>query len=101
NVTRMYSEMLAARAQEAAGTNWQDCFTYQERVTFKITQVTTRRKAHLEIGDIVKKMRKDESRPQMMVIQSSQRNLLVHDVPILGEFPVLPLKYDATDSSLP
>ncbi|KAJ6441015.1 DNA polymerase epsilon catalytic subunit A [Purpureocillium lavendulum] len=101
NVTRMYTEMLATRAQEAAGTNWQDCFTYQERVTFKITQVTTRRKAHLEIGDIVKKMRKDESRPQMMVVQSSQRNLLVHDVPILGEFPVLPLKYDATDSSLP
>ncbi|EQK98651.1 DNA polymerase epsilon [Ophiocordyceps sinensis CO18] len=101
NVTKMYSEMLARRAEEAAGTNWQDCFTYQEKVQFKITQVTTRRKAHLEIGDVVKKMRKDEARPQMMVVQSSQRNLLVHEVPVLGEFPVLPLKYDATDSSLP
>lgn len=101
NVTKIYSEMWSKRVQEAAGTNWQDCFTYQERVTFKISQVTTRRKAHLEIGDVVKKMRKDESRPQMMVIQSSQRNLLVHDVPILGEFPVLPLRYDAADSSLP
>lgn len=101
NITRMYSEMLAKRADEAAGTNWQDCFTYQEKTTFKITQVTTRRKAHLEIGDVIKQMRKDEHRPQMMVIQSSQRNLLIHDVPILGEFPVLPLKYDAADSSLP
>lgn len=101
NITRMYSELLAKRAEEAAGTNWQDCFRYQEKVTFKITQVTTRRKAHLEIADVVRKLRKDESRPQMMVIQSSQHNLLVHDVPILGEFPVLPLKYDASDSSLP
>jgi DNA polymerase epsilon subunit 1 len=101
NITRMYSEMLAKRAEEAAGTNWQDCFPYQSKITFKITQVTTRRKAHLEIGDIVKQMRKDENRPQMMVIQSSQRNLLLHDVPVLGEFPVLPLKYDASDSSLP
>ncbi|KND89329.1 DNA polymerase epsilon catalytic subunit A [Tolypocladium ophioglossoides CBS 100239] len=101
NITKIYSEMLAKRAQEAAGTNWQDCFSYQEKISFKITQVTSRRKAHLEIGDIVKKLRKDESRPQMMVIQSSQRNLLVHDVSILGEFAILPLKYDATDSSLP
>lgn len=101
NITRMYSELLARRAEEAAGTNWQDCFSYQEKVTFKITQVTTRRKAHLEIADVVRKLRKDESRPQMMVIQSSQHNLLVHDVPILGEFPVLPLKYDVSDSSLP
>ncbi|KAG6232381.1 DNA polymerase epsilon catalytic subunit [Claviceps purpurea] len=101
NVTRMYSEMLAKRAQEAAGTNWQDCFAYQEKIGFKITQVSTRRKAHLEISDVVKKMRKDETRPQIMIIQSSQRKSLVHDVSVLGEFPVLPLKYDAADSSLP
>ncbi|PTB61955.1 DUF1744-domain-containing protein [Trichoderma citrinoviride] len=101
NITRLYSELLAKRAEEAAGTNWQDCFKYQEKITFKVTQVTTRRKAHLEVADVVRKLRKDESRPQMMVIQSSQRNLLVHDIPILGEFPVLPLKYDASDSALP
>ncbi|KYK54847.1 DNA polymerase epsilon [Drechmeria coniospora] len=101
NITRLYAEMLSKRVEEAAGTNWQDCFRYQEKVSFKITQVTTRRKAHLEIGDVVRRMRKDETRPQMMVIQSSQRNLLVYDVPILGEFPILPLKYDAADSSLP
>ncbi|KAJ9148528.1 DNA polymerase epsilon catalytic subunit [Pleurostoma richardsiae] len=101
NVTRLYSDLLARRTQEADGTNWQDCFPYQEKLNFKITQVTTRRKAFLEIGDIVKKMKKDESKPLMMVIQSSQRNLLVHDIPILGEMPVLPLKYNVEDSSLP
>jgi DNA polymerase epsilon subunit 1 len=101
NIAKMYGEMLVRRAQEAEGQNWQDGFRYQEKLLFKITQVTTRRKAHLEIGDIVKKMRKDEPRPLIMVVQSSQRNLLVHDVPILGEFPILPLKYNVEDSSLP
>jgi len=101
NITRLYSEMLARRVEEAAGTKWQECFPYQDKIAFKITQVTTRRKAFLEIGDIVKKMKKDESRPQMMVIQSSQRNLLVHDIPVLNDFPVLPLRYDPADSSLP
>ncbi|KAK4186960.1 putative DNA polymerase epsilon catalytic subunit A [Podospora australis] len=102
NITKLYSDRLARRnAEEPEDSNWQECFPYQERLNFKITQVTTRRKAFLEIGDIVKKMKKEESGPTMMVIQSSQRNLLVHDIPILGEFPVMPLKYDQADSSLP
>ncbi|RYP81001.1 hypothetical protein DL769_002181 [Monosporascus sp. CRB-8-3] len=101
NVTRIYSEMLTRRQMESEGSNWQDCFQYQEKLAFKVTQVTTRRKAHLEIGDLVKKMKKDESKPLMLVLQSSQRNLLVHDVPILAELPILPLRYDQADSSLP
>lgn len=101
NVTRIYSEMLTRRQMESEGTNWQDSFQYQEKLAFKVTQVTTRRKAHLEIGDLVKKIKKDESKPLMLVIQSSQRDLLVHDVPILAELPILPLRYDQADSSLP
>lgn len=101
DVAKLYSEMLARRAEEAAGTDWQDCFAYQEKLRFKVTQVATRRKAHLELGDIVKKMRKDEARPQVLVMQSPQRNLLVHELPVLDELPVLPLKYDAADSALP
>ncbi|KAH7362119.1 DNA polymerase epsilon catalytic subunit A [Plectosphaerella cucumerina] len=101
NITKMYSDMFTRHAQEAEGTNWRDCFDYQEQLTFKTTQVTTRRKLHLEISDIVKKMKKDETKPMMMVIQSSQRDLLIADVPVLGEFPILPLKYDPADSALP
>lgn len=102
NIAKLYSDFLARRSrEEGADSNWQDCFPYQEKLAFKVTQVTTRRKAFLEVGDVVKKMKKDESGPTMMVIQSSQRNLLVHDIPILGEFPVLPLRYDQADSSLP
>ncbi|KAI5921949.1 DNA polymerase family B [Camillea tinctor] len=101
NVTRIYSEMLTRKTLEEDGNTWKDCFEYQDKLAFKVTQVTTRRKAHLEIGEVVKKMRKDQSKPLMLVLQSSQRNLLIHDVPILGDFPILPLRYDQADSALP
>jgi DNA polymerase epsilon subunit 1 len=101
NVGKIYSDMLARREQGADGQAWQSCFDYQETLQFKTSQLTTKRKALLELGDIVKKMRNDESKPLMLVIQSPQRRMLVHDVPILDEFPVLPLKYDVSDSNLP
>ncbi|KAI0129159.1 DNA polymerase epsilon [Xylariales sp. AK1849] len=101
NVGRIYNDLLTRRMTEAVGTNWQDCFKYQDTLGFKVTQITTRRKAHLEIGDLVKKIKKDEMRPLMVVLQSSQRNLLIHDIPVLADFPILPLKYDQADSSLP
>ncbi|KAI1074006.1 DUF1744-domain-containing protein [Whalleya microplaca] len=101
NVTKIYHEMYTRRTKEAEGTNWQECFEYQDKLNFKVTQVTTRRKVHIEIGDLVKKMRKEESKPVLLVIQSSQHNQLAHDVPILSELPILPLRYDQADSSLP
>ncbi|KAI1499126.1 DNA polymerase family B [Biscogniauxia marginata] len=101
NVTRIYSELLTRKKLEEEGTAWRECFEYQDKLAFKIIPVTTRRKAHLEIGDLIKKMKKDQSKPLMLVIQSSQRNLLVHDVPILADFPILPLRYDQADSALP
>ncbi|KAK3377104.1 hypothetical protein B0T24DRAFT_620464 [Lasiosphaeria ovina] len=102
NITKLYSDLFARRSSdESTDPTWKDCFPYQEKLNFKTTQVTTRRKAFLEVGDIVKKMKKEESGPTLMVIQSSQRNLLVHDIPVLGEFPVMPLRYDQADSSLP
>ncbi|KAH7395509.1 hypothetical protein BKA64DRAFT_745731 [Cadophora sp. MPI-SDFR-AT-0126] len=101
NIGKIYGDMLTRREQEADGQEWQTCFTYQEKLQFKTSQVTTRRKALLEVGDIVKKMRNDESKPLMLVIQSPQRRMLIHDVPILADFPVLPLKYEIEDSSLP
>lgn len=101
NVAKIYSDMLARREQEANGQPWQNCFDYQEKLQFKTSQVTTRRKALLEIGDLVKKIQNDESKPLMLIIQSPQRRMLVHDIPILAEFPVLPLKYDVSDSNLP
>ncbi|KAH8761488.1 hypothetical protein F5882DRAFT_477713 [Hyaloscypha sp. PMI_1271] len=101
NIGKIYADMMTKREQDANGEEWQTCFQYQEKLQFKTSQVTTRRKALLEIGDIVKKMKNDESRPLMLVIQSPQRRMLTHDVSILGDFPVLPLKYEISDSNLP
>ncbi|CAK7270043.1 DNA polymerase epsilon catalytic subunit [Sporothrix epigloea] len=95
-------EKEAAQQAAAAATTWRDCFPYQGALSIKVTQVTTRRKAYLELNDLVKKMRKEEiGRPQIAVVQSSQRSLLVHEIPVLSEFPVLQLKNDPLDSSLP
>ena len=101
NIGRIYSELLARREQDAEGQDWQTCFPYQQKVQFKTTQVTTRRKALRELGDVVKKMKGEESRPLMLVIQSPQQKLLVHDVPVLNDFPIMPLKYEIADSNLP
>jgi DNA polymerase epsilon subunit 1 len=101
NISKIYADALAKRFSEANGEPWQDCFDYQEKLQFSTKQVITRRKALLEVGDLVKKMRSEETRPIMLVMQSPQRLRLLHDVPILGEFPVLPLKFESTDVNLP
>lgn len=103
NINKIYSDLRARHGEQAAaeGSNWEECFPYQENLSFKITQVTTRRNAFREIGDVVKRLKKGETKPLIMVVQSSQRNLLLHNIPVLGEMPVLPLRYNVDDSSLP
>ena len=101
NIDKIYAEMLERRFEDSQGQPWQDSFDYQEQIRFTVKQVTTKRKAHLELGDIVRKMKSDESRALILVIQSPSRRMLTHDVPVLNEFPLLPLQYDISDSSLP
>ncbi|KAL2014116.1 hypothetical protein VTN00DRAFT_1641 [Thermoascus crustaceus] len=101
NVDKIYSELLARKLQAAADENTQNAFEYQEKIHFKTTQVTTRRKAHLEVGDLIKKLRSEESQPVMLVIQSQQRRRLCHDIPILKEYPILPVKPEVSDMDMP
>ncbi|PKS07166.1 hypothetical protein jhhlp_005766, partial [Lomentospora prolificans] len=101
NLTKLYAQKLEEHVREAGEAQFKDLFRYQEHLTFKVTQVTTRRKAHLEVGDVVKKMRKEEPRAQILAIQSLNRESLVRDIPGLGELPILPLKYDVYDGALP
>lgn len=103
NFDRMYADQLRLRGVDhAAGDNsWQSVFPYQEKIHFSTTQVGSRRKAHLELGDVIKKWRKEESKPTMMVIWSPQQRQLVHDVSILQEYPVLSLRTDSEDETLP
>lgn len=101
NAEKIYVDLLARRRQDEGSGIWQQSFGYQDRIRFKTGQFTTKRKAHLEVADLVKKMRNDDSRPTVLVLQSPQRRLLLHDIPALQESPVLPLKHETSDSKLP
>ncbi|KAH8595284.1 hypothetical protein B0O99DRAFT_687123 [Bisporella sp. PMI_857] len=104
NIGKIYTELKAKHEQEELelhGHAPQKSFQYQDNIQFNPRQVTTKRKALLELGDLVKKMRNDEAKPLMLVIQSPQRRLLIHDVPMLGELPTLPLKHHVDDQNLP
>lgn len=101
NVDKIYSELLARKMQAAAGEDSQIAFKYQDKIHFKTSQVTTRRKVHLEVGDLVRKLRNDESQPAILVIQSQQKDRLCHDIPILKEYPILSVKPEVSDMELP
>ena len=101
NAEKLYTELFAKRMQEKSGEPLQDPFAYQDRIRFKTSQVTTKRKAYLELSDYIKKLRSDENNPTMLVMQSPQRRLLLHELPVAKELPVLQLKVESSDSNLP
>ncbi|KAF1810697.1 DUF1744-domain-containing protein [Eremomyces bilateralis CBS 781.70] len=103
NVDKLYKDAYSKRVTESAeDQSWQQCFEYQTDMHFKTTQVTTKRKAYLELGDAMKKMRNDEKEGSfILVVQSQHHRLLPHVVPIMKEFPNLPLKFDESDKNLP
>ncbi|KAN0070053.1 protein of unknown function (DUF1744) domain containing protein [Elaphomyces granulatus] len=99
NVDKIYSELLSRKLQ--AGEKPPSAFEYQEKIHFKVIQVTTKRKAYLEVSDLVRKLRNDETNPIVVVIQSQQKLRLCDDLPILKEFPILTVKPEASDMDLP
>ena len=101
NADKTYLELLGKKLRESGGEQWQDNFRYQSMVQFRTTQVTTKRKAYLELSDAFKKMYKDETQPMVLVIQSPHRMALIHDIPLLKDLPILPLKVEDSDSALP
>jgi DNA polymerase epsilon subunit 1 len=101
NVDRIYGDAIRRRLEDNEGEPWQTMIDYQDDIHFKTTMVTTRRKALLELGDVIKKMKADEGKPVIVVMQSPNQALLSHDVPILKDLPILPLHPDETDKQLP
>lgn len=101
NVDKIYSDLLARKMKATDGDQSQNAFQYQEKIHFKTTQVTTRRKAYLEVGDLFKKLRSEESQPIVLVVQSQQKGRLCHDIPILKEYPILSVKPEVSDMDLP
>ncbi|KAF2278324.1 DUF1744-domain-containing protein [Westerdykella ornata] len=101
NVDRIYVGSLQKRLEDNNGEPWQTCVEYQESIHFRTTQVTTRRKALLEIGDTIKKMKQEEGKPIIVIIQSPNQALLSHDIPLLKDLPILPLHPEESDKQLP
>ena len=99
SLSRIYTEQNEKRQQEDNASH--GIFDYQSQIQFNVTQTTTRRKTILQLADIVKKWKKEESRPTMLLMQSSQHSQLIHDIKILGDYPVLYLPTQPEDSDLP
>ncbi|RMD43043.1 hypothetical protein DV735_g2091, partial [Chaetothyriales sp. CBS 134920] len=100
NVNKIYGEQHAQKLAEDRPEVVR-MFEYQDKLAFKIVQVTTKRKAHLEVADIVKKWKREESKPTMLLLQSSQHRQLLYDIPNLQDYPVLSLHSDPGDADLP
>ena len=101
NIDRIYEDMMNRKLEEAGGQQWQTVIEYQESLHFKTVQVTTQRRALQELSDEIKKFQKEETLPTMLVIQSQNARLLIHDLPALQNFPALELSPDETDKQLP
>ena len=101
NVDRVYQDTLSRKLEEAGGQPWQAVIDYQDDLRFKTVQVTTQRRALQELGDAVKKFQKEETQPTMLVLQSQNAQMLMHELPVLQAFPVLKLSPDENDKQLP
>ncbi|KAH9828439.1 DNA polymerase epsilon catalytic subunit A [Teratosphaeria destructans] len=103
NVDRIYEDVLAQKLEESGGEPWQKIIEYQDSIRFTTVQVTTQRRALQEIADAVKKFQKEDQSglPTMMVLQSQNAEMLVHDLPILQTLPILKLSSQEEDKALP
>ena len=101
NVDRIYRDQYQERLDSPENRAFQELFEYQEDIRFNIAHVTTRRKAHLELTDALKKIRNEESSAMMLVIQSQQHRMLTSEFPMLRDYATLSLKTDEEDKQLP
>ncbi|KAF2018505.1 DUF1744-domain-containing protein [Aaosphaeria arxii CBS 175.79] len=101
NIDRIYREAIQKQQEDRREDLLQSCIEYQDEVHFRTIQVTTRRKALLELGDIIKKIKTEESKPVIVVVQSTNHQQLSHGIPALRDLPILPLQPDGSDKQLP
>ncbi|KIW66546.1 DNA polymerase epsilon catalytic subunit A [Phialophora macrospora] len=99
NIDKIYAEHYRQKLQDEALI--ESVFGYQPTISFKVSQVATKRKAHLELADILKKWRSDATKPTMLLLQTGSHNQLVHDVRSMRDFPILYLPAEQADVDLP
>ena len=101
SLEKAYCELLSRRMKENGDEHRQSIFEYQKQLRFNVVQTSTKRKAYLELGSIVKKMRADDTKPTILSVQSPYRRLLVHDLPALNDWPIIVQKAEPSDNALP
>ena len=105
NMNRIYRELLKCHLEKDNSDETlrqqQQPFLYQEELIFRTIQVATKRKAQLELTDALKRLRTEESRPFMLVVQSNRQRSLLKDIPALNDLPLLKLRFAAEDQHLP
>lgn len=99
NADKIYLEQYGQKAQESALV--ENIFEYQPSMNFRVSQVTTKRKAYLEIGEVLKKWRSEESKPTVLLLQTNSHQQLIHDIRIMKEYPILSLPTEQADAELP
>ncbi|KAF3099881.1 DNA polymerase epsilon catalytic subunit [Orbilia oligospora] len=98
NIDKMYAEQILRRNKESHG---QGPFEYLDTVHFKTTYINKPRLLYRNIDDAIKKLKSEEQKAFVLVIQSPYKSTLCKEIRSLNEFPMLSLQIDQTDSSLP
>ncbi|KAK6537956.1 DNA polymerase epsilon catalytic subunit [Orbilia ellipsospora] len=98
NIDKIYAESLTRQRQEPHGESPID---YLDGVHFKTTYINKKRLLYRNIEDSIKKIKSEEQKAFVLVIQSPQKRTLCKEVRSLNDFPTLTLQIDQSDSSLP
>lgn len=101
NLDRLYREAYTEQSKAGDGESWQDAMQYEENLVFAVTHATSKRKAHLEVENIIKRIRLENGLSTMVVLQSHQRQSLMHELTFLDSLPVLSLPTDESDRQFP
>lgn len=98
---KLYTEKLARRLKANNDQPWQNSICYQEEIKFKVQHATTKKKLYKALSNLIKQLKSTENKPIMIVIQSPQRRTLIQSISGLKDFPIMPLRSDASDNNLP
>lgn len=101
NLEKIYIDLLSRRLKEDEAMNEEGIFHYQTKIQFHTSPISSKRKAYLALGRIITKIRNDDTRPMILVLQSPYRRQLVDTLPSLSDMPILPLNFDMSDINLP
>ncbi|KAK6349869.1 DNA polymerase epsilon catalytic subunit [Orbilia brochopaga] len=98
NIDKMYTEQMQRRRQEEHG---QSPFEYLDAIHFKTTYINKKRLLYRNVDDAIRKIKADEQKALVLVIQSPQKRTLCQEIRSLNDFPTLTLQFDQSDSNLP